>query len=115
MTRPLRLKDLPGHVQPRNKYSAKRVEVDGMRFDSKKEAARYGELKALRAAGHVSHFLRQVPLHLPGQTVYRVDFVVFWADGRVTYEDVKGVETKEFRMKKRMVEELYPIEIEVRK
>lgn len=114
MTRPLRMKDLPGHV-PRNKYSAQRVEVDGMRFDSKKEAARYGELKTLRAAGQVSHFLRQVPFHLPGQTVYRVDFVVFWADGRVTYEDVKGVETKEFRLKKRQVEELYPVEIEVRK
>lgn len=110
MNRPIRM----GRGR-RQKYSAKAVEVDGMRFDSKKEAKRYVDLTRLRAAGVVSHFLRQVPFHLPGKTRFVCDFVVFWSDGRVTYEDVKGIQTETFRLKKRQVEELYPVEIEVRK
>ncbi len=58
-------------------------------------------------------FLRQVPLHLPGKTVYRLDFLVFWKDGEITWEDVKGVQTETFKLKKRQVEELYPIQISI--
>ena len=43
---------------------------------------------------------------------YRIDFVVFWSDGNVTFEDVKGVRTPQYITKKKMVEALYPIEIE---
>ena len=50
---------------------------------------------------------------LPGGVTYRADFIIFWSDGNVTIEDVKGFETSEFKLKKKMVEELYPINIEV--
>ncbi|HEY4529359.1 MAG TPA: DUF1064 domain-containing protein [Luteimonas sp.] len=98
-----------------SKYAAQPTEVDGIRFDSKAEARYYQQLKARVAAGELAYFLRQVPLHLPGRTRYVVDFVEFWADGRVRYVDVKGVETAMFRTKKRQVEALYPIKIEIEK
>lgn len=96
----------------KHKYFAKPTEVDGIRFDSKKEAKYYGELKLLQKSGEVVMFLRQVPFHLPGGVIYRVDFQEFHRDGVVRFVDVKGFETAEFKMKKKMVEALYPIEIE---
>lgn len=98
-----------------SKYAAQPTEVDGIRFDSKAEARYYQQLKARVVAGEVSYFLRQVPIHLPGNVRYVVDFLEFWADGRVRYVDVKGVQTAMFKTKKRQVEALYPITIEVEK
>ncbi len=64
-------------------------------------------------AGDVLMFLRQVPFHLPGGVRYVVDFQEFHADGTIHFIDVKGMQTAEFKMKKKMVENLYPVEIEV--
>ena len=100
-------------IRNRSKYNAIRTEIDGINFDSKLEAARYVDLKTLRLAGDVLYFLRQVPIRLPGKVVYRVDFQVFWSDGSVTYEDVKGYFTKMSKLKIKQVEDLYPIKIEV--
>lgn len=86
--------------------------VDGILFDSKAEARRYRALLMLRGAGVVRFFLRQVPFHLPGKTRYVCDFQVHWADGRVTHEDVKGVRTEVYKLKRRQVEDLYPVTIE---
>ena len=94
-----------------HKFNAKPTEVDGIRFDSKKEARRYVQLKLLREAGDIVFFLRQVPFHLPGGVVLRIDFQIFWADETVTFEDVKGMKTESYKAKKRMVEAIYPIEI----
>lgn len=94
-----------------NKYGAKATEVDGFRFDSQKEARYYRELKLREKAGDVVMFLRQVPFHLPGNTRYVVDFVEFHSDGAVLFVDVKGRETEMFKLKKRQVEDLYPITI----
>ena len=96
---------------PRHKYNAQPQVHDGIRFDSKKEAARYEELKLLVKAGEVVMFLRQTPFDLPGGVKYRSDFLIFWADGNVTTEDVKGFKTPEYKAKKKMVEALYPIKI----
>lgn len=104
---------VPGAAPRRSKYAAQPTEVDGIRFDSKAEARFYLQLKAQVEAGEVAYFLRQVPIHLPGRTRYVVDFLVFEASGRVRYIDVKGMETQTFRLKKRQVEDLYPIQIEV--
>lgn len=57
-------------------------------------------------------YLRQVPFHLPGGVVYRVDFQEFHANGAVRFVDVKGHRTESYKAKKRMVEALYPVEIE---
>lgn len=97
----------------RHKYHAKKVEYDGIKFDSKKEGNYYLELKLRQQAGEIIFFLRQVPFHLPGNTTYRVDFQEFHSDGTVHFVDVKGMKTKMFIMKKKQVEDLYPIEIEV--
>ena len=95
----------------RSKYGANAVVVDGIRFDSKREARHYQRLCLQKGIGEVLYFLRQVPIHLPGGTKLVVDFLVFYADGRVRYEDAKGVETPVFKVKRREVEAAYPIEI----
>lgn len=98
----------------KHKYKAVRVEHDDIAFDSKAEGRRYQALKMLRTAGDVVQFLRQVPFYLPGGVKYVCDFQVFWANGSVTFEDVKGMQTESFKAKKRMVEAMYaPIKIEV--
>ena len=56
----------------------------------------------------------QVPFHLPGNVKYVVDFQVFMTDGTVKFIDVKGHRTPQYIAKKKMVEALYPVEIEER-
>jgi hypothetical protein len=85
--------------------------VDGIRFGSKREAAYYSNLLLARRSGKLQFFLRQVPLHLPGGVVYRCDFVEFWNDGPPRFVDVKGFKTKEYAIKKKIVEATYPITI----
>lgn len=87
--------------------------MDGIRFDSKKEAGYYSQLKLRRQAGEVLFFLRQVPFHLPGGTKLVVDFVEFHTDGTVHFVDVKGTQTEQFKIKKREVEAVYPIEVKI--
>ena len=98
-----------------HKYHAKPTSRKGQKFPSQKEAEYYDQLCILQKMGHIIFFLRQVPFHLPGNVVYRVDFVEFHRDGTVHFVDVKGYETPEFIKNKKMVEALYPIKIEVKK
>lgn len=100
---------------PVRKYHNQPTVVDGIRFDSKKEARYYEQLKLRQASGEVWYFLRQVPIYLPGGTRYVVDFLVFFKDPArlAEYVDVKGRETQVFRLKKREVEHHYPIRIQV--
>lgn len=95
----------------KHKFHAIRTEIDGIKFGSKKESKRYQELLYLQKTGEVLFFLRQVPFHLPGNTKYLCDFVVFWKNGDITFEDVKGMKTPMYTLKKKQVESLYPIEI----
>lgn len=95
----------------KHKFHAIPTEYDGIKFASKKESKRYKELLLLKKAGDILFFLRQVPFHLPGNIKYLCDFVIFWANGEVTFEDVKGIKTPMYILKKKQVEALYPIEI----
>lgn len=97
-----------------NKYHNHPTTVDGIRFDSKKEARYYEQLLIRQKLGEVQYFHLQVPIALPGNTRYVVDFLVFFADpGRKPeYVDVKGRKTENFKLKKRQVEALYPIRIQ---
>jgi hypothetical protein len=106
----LNLKNKSG-MNPANKFHAKITEIDNIKFASKREARRYAELKALRHAGEVKFFLMQVPFLLPAGLKYRLDFLVFWTNGNITFEDVKGFKNQVYIMKKKMVEFLYPIKI----
>lgn len=60
----------------------------------------------------ISFFLRQVPMHLPGGVKYVCDYLIFWSDGNVSFEDVKGYRTDLYKAKKKIVEAKYPIKIE---
>jgi len=95
----------------RNKYKAKAVYHDGKRFASIKEGKRYLELKMLKESGVVKYFQRQTPWDLPGGIRYLLDFQVKWSDGSETFEDVKGMRTEIYKLKKKQVEALYPITI----
>lgn len=99
-------------MRVRHKYNATRVDLDGIKFASKREANFYAYLKARKAEGTVVQFLRQVPFYLPGGTRYVCDFLIFYADGSCEFVDVKGMETETFKLKKKLVETLYaPITI----
>jgi hypothetical protein len=99
----------------RHKYHAKPTTRWNIRFGSKAEARYYDKLLLAQKSGRLVMFLRQVPFHLPGGTVYRADFMEFWDDGAVRVIDVKGVETEAFKIKKREVEAAYPVEIVLEK
>lgn len=99
-----------GPFQSYHKYKAQRTEVDGVKFASKSEAARYHYLKAEQAAGRLIFFLMQVRIDIPGG-YYRLDFLEFWADGDMVWLDVKGFETEGFKIKRRAVEAIYPFKI----
>ena len=107
-----------------SKYKNKRTEVDGILFDSKKEARRYVELAKMEAAGEIEELRLQVPFELipkqerDGKTieracVYRADFVYLDnATGEVVVEDVKGKRTPEYIIKRKLM--LYRYNIQVR-
>ncbi len=102
----------------KHKYHAKPTVVDGYRFDSKKEAQRYSRNKLLILSGEMVMQLRQVPFHLPGGVIYRLDFAEYYADGTILWVDVKGMDTAQSAQKRKQVEEwsennklVYPIEI----
>ena len=97
----------------RHKFNAIACKADGIRFASKAEAAYYSRLKILKEKGEVIFFLRQVPFDLPGGIKYFVDFQVFYSDGSIDFVDVKGMSTPIFLLKKKQVENLYPIEIDI--
>lgn len=99
-----------------NKYNAKKTVVDGITFDSKKEAKRYGELLLLQRAGVISNLQLQVPYILINKSKYGraikyvADFV-YYENKQIVVEDVKGIRTPVYRLKKRLFEEKYGIRI----
>lgn len=90
------------------KYHNTPTEIDGVRFDSKAEAGRYLALKAMRASGKILWFSRQPSFLLPGGVRYMPDFLVCDAAGLIWAEDVKGVETEAFKIKKKLWEDAFP-------
>ena len=83
-----------------SKYGNKKVEVNGITFDSKREAKRYMELNALERAGEIQNLRRQVKyLLIPSQRIdgkvverevtYIADFQ-YEQNGETIVEDVKG-------------------------
>ena len=98
------------------KYHNCKTIVDGIRFDSKKEAKRYLELKILEKAGVIKELKRQVPYILIDKSCYGraikyvADFV-YLENGQLVVEDVKGVRTPVYKLKKRLMAEVYGIEI----
>lgn len=105
-------------ARPGSKYGNIKVELDGIKFDSRKEMHRYAELKVLEKAGEIKALELQVPYVLiPAFTdkqgkkhqaiKYIADFTYYdMAKGDVIIEDVKSPATRKnavYRLKKKMM------------
>jgi len=100
-----------------SKYGAKKTTVDGITFDSKREANRYCELKLLEKAGEITDLELQPKFELqPGfrKNGLKIRAITYTADfkyierGKVIIEDVKGHYTQQFELRKKMFEYRYP-------
>lgn len=110
----------------KSKYKAKKEKVDGIVFDSRKEARRYTELLLLEQAGDIKDLKRQVKyILIPAQkepdtigprggtikgkslereVAYYADFVYYDnRTGELVVEDVKGVRTPEYTIKRKLM------------
>lgn len=116
-----------------SKYHSKKITRDGFTFDSQKEARRYAELKLLEKSGAITDLQQQVKyVLLPAQyrpmfdrkahkwkdrcvereVCYVADFVFKDSDGVVHVEDVKGVRTRDYILKRKMMLYIHNIQIE---
>lgn len=100
-----------------SKYNAKKVIVDGITFDSKKESKRYLELKQMQENGEIHDLQLQVPFELippfeieidgkkrkRRRMEYIADFVYYINNVKVV-EDVKGRKTEVYKIKKKIFE-----------
>lgn len=114
------------------KYQSKKTIVDGLEFDSRKEAARYKELRLLERAGAIQNLYTQyrfqlIPAHYEMVTdpktgkqkrqcieracSYVADFV-YTKDGKKVVEDTKGFKTKDYILKRKMMLYFYGIRIQ---
>jgi hypothetical protein len=98
------------------KYRNKKTVYNGIQFDSRKEADRYQELTLLERAKVICHLERQPRYNLivNGHKIgfYKADFrYEVSATGEVVVEDVKGVRTSVYMLKKKLVKALYGVEI----
>jgi protein associated with RNAse G/E len=101
---------------PATKYRAVKTVVDGITFASKAESERYGVLKLLKRSGQIKDFKMQVRYTFELNNVkicsYVADFVVEYPNGTIMVEDVKGFETKEYKIKKKMMLAFFGINIQ---
>lgn len=104
----------------RSKYHARKTTVDGITFDSRKEADRYLVLKGMEEDGSIEGLRRQVRYELvPAFDVdgkhyrpvfYVADFV-YVEDGKEVIEDVKGMRTDVYRLKSKLFAQRYGMSI----
>lgn len=103
-----------------NKYFNKKIIVDGIKFDSKKEANRFKELKLLKQSGVIKELELQKVFELQPKYInnkgehiraitYKADF--FYYDNekeKYIVEDTKGFRTEVYKLKKKLFEYTYP-------
>lgn len=103
-----------------SKYHAKKTVVDGIIFDSRKEADRYLVLKGMEEDGSIEGLRRQVRYELvPAfdvdgkhyRPVYYVADFVYREDGREVVEDVKGMRTDVYKLKSKLFARRYGMSI----
>lgn len=121
----------------KSKYGSRKVTVDGITFDSKKEAVRYQQLKLLERAGEISELRLQVKYVLipvqrepcndiykrgekkgcfkPGKLLekecsYVADFV-YIQGGKIVVEDTKGFRTEAYKIKRKLMLHIHGIRI----
>ena len=102
----------------RSKYNNQKTETNGIKFDSKKEARRYMELRQLEVAGKISDLKLQHTFTLQesfkteeGKKIEAIKYIAdftYYEDGRFAVEDVKSEVTRKnpvYRMKNKMMAE----------
>lgn len=105
----------------RSKYKSKKITVDGITFDSQKEAKRYKELSLLERAGIIQDLQMQVKYELiPAQRIngkvverachYVADFV-YQKDKQSVVEDTKGFKTKDYIIKRKLMLFIHGIKV----
>lgn len=97
-----------------NKYKNKKVVIDGIKYDSKKEAKRGIQLRQLEAEGKITNLQMQVRFTLQpsfkfkGKTIrkieYIADFVYKDDKGNLVIEDTKGYRTEIYKIKKKIMQ-----------
>lgn len=99
------------------KYGNSTCSVDGLKFDSRREADYYGQLKLEKRAGLIKEFRRQVEVDLfawdgdegsKRVCCHRVDFLVTMPDGSEQVREVKGFATDLWDLKRKIFEANYP-------
>lgn len=99
----------------RAKYRNKKTEIGGKKFDSKLEAGRFVSLKRLQEANVISGLQCQVPFSLEVNGIlickYVADFMYSDIDGRRVVEDAKGVRTRDYILKKKLMKAVHGIDI----
>jgi hypothetical protein len=107
-----------------SKYHSKKVIINGVRFDSRREARRWNELLLLERAGKITDLKRQVEFELipaqrepdtigvrggvkKGKVIeqkcsYVADFT-YMENGKLVVEDTKGVRTRDYILKRKML------------
>lgn len=106
----------------KSKYNSRKIEIDGIKFDSKKEGRRYKELRLLERAGEITDLELQPKFDLlPTQKLstpngkktlskmsYTADFKYYDINlNRAIIEDVKGVKTTTYKNKLKIWNKLY--------
>lgn len=94
------------------------TEVDGLKFASKREAKRYGELKLLERLGQIQGLCAdksqlRYPLKVNGTEIckYEADFR-YREKEQTILEDAKGFKTPVYRLKRKLMRAIYGIEIQ---
>ena len=105
-----------------SKYRNKKTQIGMYVFDSIAESKRYKELALLEKAGQIKglelqpKFLLQEGFKKNGKTYRKIEYIadfMYIENGKVIIEDVKGMETDIFKLKRKMFEYKYP-EFELR-
>ena len=104
----------PASIKKKSKYSNVKVEFDGFIFDSIKERNRYIDLRMLRTIGEITNLRLQVAYELNEGGSHSLEYVadfVYIRNGQEIVEDVKGYRTQVYRKKRRLMLQIFGIEI----
>lgn len=100
--------------EKKNKFNARKKELDDYVYDSGFEAEYAAELQVRLRAGDILGFERQfpVPIYVNGYHICtcKVDFLVYERDGTKALKETKGVETADYRIKKKLIEAVWLVE-----
>lgn len=101
---------LNGGKAKKNKFNAVKCEWLGIKFDSKKEMARFGQLRLLELTGQITGLQLQPVFVLTAGVKYKADFR-YTEDGKTVVEEIKGgkaTQTRVFLNKWKQAKFLYP-------